>query len=635
MSGRLADIGVRVFGARSPAERVWMVALLTGIVATLAFLYFTGDDWRLAVADRLEKNRSVGLEHEVRTIIWHVALANVLLLLGLFVTRRWWVCNNDSLAVAATPDRGTQTRTFLWGLLVLVLLGAGIRWPRMDLSLYNDEEYTFRRFVAGQFKDGEWRQVTWEKTAFFNKAGNNGIPYSLLARLCYDATDAVDGEVREIPLRLPAYVAGVLSIAVIGLLGFQSGSALTGWLAATFTALHPWHIRYSTEARAYGLVLLFAALALLALYLALQRKEWRWWILFAVAQFAYLYAYPAAVYLAAGLNLIALVALAWKDRARIPRLLVANLLSVMLLAQTFGPAVPQFLEALGERVTLRGAIPASWWIDIGSYFGFGMPWFNQAPASAINPAFASFLVSSSSLTGLLEMEKLSLVIGVAGIGVVVVLVLLGSFKFVRDGLAGTVLVIGSLLSVPFAWLHCTLSGNILHFWYVIFALPFVLVVLARGTPMKGRFATPLAVLAFGMWLLVSQFPLRTYLLHPKEDIREVVTDMRGAVYPDFDNAESILTAGFWSEARVYDPELLPIFTVEEFEEWLVRARAADAAYITFARRGQAVGTHGEIIKRLETSGEFQRVRKISGLENDDYNHFVFRLGNPRASNSPR
>lgn len=592
------------------------MCLLVAIAAVVVFLVSTGDNWRFAVAERTEKGRAVGLEHEVRTLLWHIAFANLLVLAGLFLSRRWWVGDNTSLQ---TKPAIHANRWFWIGLLVIVVFGAGIRWPRMGLSLYNDEEYTFRRFVAGQFKDGEWKQVSWERTAFFNKAGNNGIPYSLLARLCYDATDPVEGEVREIPLRLPAYLAGVLSIAVIGILGVQCGSTFTGLMAAAFTALHPWHIRYSTEARAYGLVLLFAALALLALYLALQRKEWRWWILFAFAQFAYLYAYPAAIYLAVGLNLVALVALTWKDRARIPRLLLAGLLSVMLLAQTFGPAVPQLLEALGDRVTLRGGIPASWWVDIGSYFSFGMPWFNHAPESSINPAF----VSAPAFAFI-------------GLAFVLALVVFGSFQLIRNGLAGAVLVIGSLLSVPLAWLHCTISGNILHFWYVIFALPFVILVFARGLPLSGRFAMPITVIAFGSWLLVSQIPLRKYLAHPKEDFREVITEMRGAVHPQYTNAGSTLTAGFWTEAGVYDPELLPIFTAAEFEDWLADAQKAEAAYVTFARRGQALGTHGEIIERLENSGEFQLVRKIPGLENDDYNHFIFRLNqNSEAANSPR
>lgn len=609
MSGDRLDSLKKLTPWNSRSGQVWVVALVAIIVIAAGFLFYTGAEWRDAIADRVEKDRKVGLEHQIRTCLWYAALVNLILSIGLLASSSWWVGNNKKLICGQAPAYG---RFFWIALGVLVVAGATIRWPRMDLSLYNDEEYTFRRYVAGQFKDGEWKPVTWEKTAYFNKAGNNGIPYSLLARTFYDATDPAAGVVREVPLRMPAFLAGVLSIAVIGLLAAQSGSPTAGIFAASIAAFHPWHIRYSTEARAYGLVLLFAALALLAIYLGMQRRGWRWWILYAVSQFFVLYAYPGAVYFAVGLNLAAFTVLALKDRARLPRLIVANLLSAMLLAQAMAPAILQLVEALKDRTTLRGGIPPSWWADIASYLSFGMQWFDHAPDSPINPALARAFESHPFLTGLSLLAVAALFVN-------------GCLRLARSGGPGLTLLIGSLLSVPLAWLHCTMKGNILHFWYVIYALPFFITALAFGLPSRKRSASITAGAAFLFWIATAQFPLRIYEKHPKEDFRGVIEAMRGKTYPHYDNASSVLTAGFWSEAGVYDPELLPLNSKVEFDAWLERARTADAAFVTFGRRELALGTHGEIVDELESKGQFTLVAEFPGLEDGNYTHYIYQL----------
>ena len=99
----------------------------------------------------------------------------------------------------------------------------------MDFSLYNDEAYNFTRYTHGQFKWNEeagenlFKKASWQKTLWGNQFGNNGQLYSIFSRICHDIwqkkSDAVDGEVSEVALRIPSLIAGVASIAMIGLCG--------------------------------------------------------------------------------------------------------------------------------------------------------------------------------------------------------------------------------------------------------------------------------------------------------------------------------------------------------------------------------------------------------------------------------
>ena len=103
---------------------------------------------------------------------------------------------------------------------------------------------------------------------------NNGVPYSLAARAAYDFAVS-RGWARamlpaEVPLRLPALLAGLGSLVVIALLARRWGGAWAGMIAATVAAVHPWHVRYSTEARSHSLVLL---LALALFYAVASRPE--------------------------------------------------------------------------------------------------------------------------------------------------------------------------------------------------------------------------------------------------------------------------------------------------------------------------------------------------------------------------
>jgi 4-amino-4-deoxy-L-arabinose transferase-like glycosyltransferase len=82
----------------------------------------------------------------------------------------------------------------------------------------------------------------------------------------------------EFALRLPSVFFGVVNVVFVYLLGRLSGRRRVGVLAAWATALNPFHVWYSREARMYSLGLLLVSSAMWCFVLALRRGGWRRWV---------------------------------------------------------------------------------------------------------------------------------------------------------------------------------------------------------------------------------------------------------------------------------------------------------------------------------------------------------------------
>jgi uncharacterized membrane protein len=74
-------------------------------------------------------------------------------------------------------------------------------------------------------------------------------------------------------------------------------SPLAGVLAAWLLGLNPWHIRFTSEARGYSLMLCIIAIVLYFWLKAIRENEWRRWLLYSASQFALVYCYPGSAYL--------------------------------------------------------------------------------------------------------------------------------------------------------------------------------------------------------------------------------------------------------------------------------------------------------------------------------------------------
>lgn len=97
-------------------------------------------------------------------------------------------------------------------------------------------------------------------------------------------------------LRAPSLVAGIATIPLIYLVGCRTVGRTAALLAATLTTLSPFAIYYSAEARGYALMIAFVVGSTLAMLLAVDRGERRWWVVYAVCICAAMYSQYTAIF---------------------------------------------------------------------------------------------------------------------------------------------------------------------------------------------------------------------------------------------------------------------------------------------------------------------------------------------------
>lgn len=149
-------------------------------------------------------------------------------------------------------------------LLAIAAYGAWLRFHDLGISLYDDEISTRERA---------------QQTVLYTLESRNYPLYYLLAKASLTLGDT------EQALRLPSFLAGIATIFVAFGLVRRAHSNTAGLVAAAIIAFSPFHIHYSTFARYYALMMLFALLTLWALYALLERDRARYWLAYTVAAF--------------------------------------------------------------------------------------------------------------------------------------------------------------------------------------------------------------------------------------------------------------------------------------------------------------------------------------------------------------
>lgn len=172
---------------------------------------------------------------------------------------------HEKFATNSLPPLPRRESYYVAGFLIVVTaIGGLLRWHEIDESLWLDETFTY---------EGASRSI-WYALA------HRAYPlYYALANLALRFDDS------EIALRFPSYLAGLLAIPAIYLLGARTGGRTTGAVAMLLLTLNAYHIRYSQEARFYALVMLGSILMTWTLHRALTRDHGRDWIAFAFAAF--------------------------------------------------------------------------------------------------------------------------------------------------------------------------------------------------------------------------------------------------------------------------------------------------------------------------------------------------------------
>jgi 4-amino-4-deoxy-L-arabinose transferase-like glycosyltransferase len=221
----------------------------------------------------------------------------------------------------ALPESGSLS---LAAVTALTLLGLAIRLANFDQSLFADEISTY--FVVHDHSLG----------GVLHQLRDNDLSSEISPPL-YFVLAWLSAKLGSGPewLRLPSLIAGTVSIPLVYLLGARTVGRAAGLVGATVMALAPFMIYYSTEARAYALIVALAAATALALVVAVRDRRLRWWIVYGACACASLYAHYTAVFPLAALFLWVLLV----HRDALVRLLLADLGALI----GFAPWIPGLL----------------------------------------------------------------------------------------------------------------------------------------------------------------------------------------------------------------------------------------------------------------------------------------------------
>lgn len=548
----------------SPLAR-WRVALGFLAAALVAWLVLAEKPWQIDAGGKMKLSQVVALW------MWWAALLDLIVVGGLFVLCPWWT---KPLAVENRKSKIENPRWF-WPLVVLAMaLAAAFALPRMTFGLWDDEELSARQAIVGKFQTDKetgvvrFRLHRWNETLFDYRTPNNHVLHSILSRL---SVDAWRGMVRpaglpfaEWPMRVPALIFGVLAVAALAWFLKETGFAAAGVVAAFLLALHPWHIRYASEARGYSMVICLVPVLFVCWHRAMKSGAWKWWAASAVTQFVMVYTHPGILFLLVILNLLTLPVMALSRECARPfaaqsgRWFCVNALSALPAFLLMLPLMPQarlYFEQEGYRGVLLG------WTWIKGALAFllvGGPWTAPEGYPAINapPGVAMVLMAAAA-----------------------VLLVVGLGRFASRGGLESCLALTILAAPLMTFGFSRFRKMMIYESYIIYVLPVLVGFVAIGIwtlcgmlrklP-AGRAAVPLgaALLVLGFFAVTHSF--RSWLVtHPLQQIPESVLFSRGSLDPH--QGAGVLTASFCIPPYLYDGQMIRTDSVAEFIAVLKRA----------------------------------------------------------------
>jgi hypothetical protein len=186
-------------------------------------------------------------------------------------------------------------------LVILTLIGAGLRLAYINRPIYTDEAYTYLYFI----RDGLGDVLTDYREP------NNHIFQTIFAWLSV----TVFGN-QPFALRIPALISGVLLIPATFTAGSRLYNPRAGLMAAGLVTVSVPLAEYAVSARGYSFIaLFFALLVILAHDLKTANVRWKWFAYGVVAALG-LYTVPIMLYPLGSVSLWLVVSLLIEKRGR-------------------------------------------------------------------------------------------------------------------------------------------------------------------------------------------------------------------------------------------------------------------------------------------------------------------------------
>jgi hypothetical protein len=607
----------------SPACRAASVFGGLAILTTILLL-FASKPW----AQNIAPEKHLHIADYVRIFSWWAGALNCLLLAVLAATARWWM--HPSGGGLFRFSRPAFPRWF-WPLTIAaMLLCTWFGTHRLSQSFWDDEVYAMRRAIYGQWRTPddnsvEFRPVKWRETLWFFEKPQH-VLHSVLTRGVLNAWQGTAHptglKFREDVVRFPSFLFGILSVGSLALLLWRLNFAEAGVIAAFLLALHPWHIRYASEMRAYSLMLFLLPLCYLTLIEALDTGRWRWWIAYGITLFALMYSNALNIYPAIGVGLCGLAALLmnWRDSeapSQMARFAVATLLAGMAFFQLMLPCVPQFLDYL-RGSAVHTPMELAWLSNFFSLLFAGLPWSTTGQPVSKYIELYPWVVMHPALF-----------FGMAGLSIF--FISLGLRRLFVSGHLQAIIVLSLLLPAPAAYVIARIRGQHLFEWYLLFLLPAAAGAAALGLDAwRQTLARNKAGAVAGIILIAGILggyaafttPQRTWLISRSlEQIRESVAITRPSLDPYSKQNQAILTASFIGPPDPYDPHIVRFTSVDKLAGLMARADAENKPlFVNFGFLQTAQIRHQPLLKILGDRTLFEKVAELQGFEpiNDRY-----------------
>ena len=628
---KLRALFERVPGQSRGAKLFWLWHVLA-IVGLLIFL----DDWKVpevfesdATTPRPNKFNDVVGVGLYRGAIIHLVISSLLLL-----TVRWWGSSSNTTIETQLRNPAVRPRWFWLVLGLIVIVAFAVRWPRMGHSYWGDEGWALRHYVYGEFvpADGEnyqgelqFKNIPWVRTLWDDRTGGNHFLFSILQKATLEIWRGINGlpewAFSESVSRLPLLVAGLASIVLFALFLNWLGRPTAGMIGALWFALHPWHIRYSTEARGYILMLAFLILAIWVLWIAMRAGRWRWWTLVGVTQFLAIYSWKIA---ALPLLYVDLLALCWllKNR-RVPlrqrlgacmRLIVACSSMTAVFAFLYMPPLLQSPRALIRLQHTGKPMNVAWLQNSLSCLVTGTPWVRGAPD---NPTE----VPMRELVG-------RNILGAVGFASAVALLLLGLARLWRESPTQTVIYLAIILAAAggaalFKW-KVRIEWITWYFFFLVLPLAifhsiglgWLLSRARRAWVGGGRKAwlVPLGVMLMAGSAYAIHIPqIRLMDWQPYESNREAFELTRGRHEPfGYAGPSNVKTCYLWRHIYLYDPRAdHNVRTTARLQELMSEAdRTNGELYYVVGLRGLFRDMQREVMEKLSDPALFEHVTTL-------------------------
>lgn len=245
-----------------------------------------------------------------------------------------------------------EDRWIFIALGVVTLLGLMIRLIQIERTVDYDEAYTFIHFSS--------RSLRYIVTDY--SAPNNHVFHSLLVYFAYH----IFGN-HIWALRLPALLAGILTIPAVYMAGKILYGRNAGLLAAALVACTPILVDYSNNARGYTLMCLFAAFILWLAAILRERSSFTGWLLLAIVSAFGFYTLPVMVYPVSAVFLWLLLSWVFKSigsnppRKFIIEFIITSILTIILTIDLYSPIL--FFGTGLSSITSNDFVLSQGWMD--------------------------------------------------------------------------------------------------------------------------------------------------------------------------------------------------------------------------------------------------------------------------------